>query len=149
MAFKNIVIGQRDWLDKINQALSLASAQVTEIDNVTFVDGWTVGDYKPKLRKYPFSNGTSMIILQFDVHKTMKPNLGGDFALMPDGYSPSLNFPLGGQVSVNYGGHIGGYLDLYSVPGKVCYKFWPNNGGVDGEANKDQDIHVRGSIAWI
>lgn len=39
MAFKNIVIGQRDWLDKINQALSLASAQVTEIDNVTFVDG--------------------------------------------------------------------------------------------------------------
>lgn len=149
MQYKQIVQGQRDWLNQLNQALSYIGRPYEETDAVTLLDGWMNGDHTAKLKKFPLPSGSTLVVFQFEVHKSMKPNLGGGFAAIPDTYAPSLNFLLGGQIPVNYGGHIGGYIDLYSIPGQIGYKFWPNNGGVDGEANKLQDISLRGSIAWI
>ena len=149
MQYKQIVQGQRDWLNQLNQALSYIGRPYEETDAVTLLDGWMNGEHTAKLKKYPLPSGSTLVVFQFEVHKMMAPGPYGNFAAIPEGYNPSLNFPLGGQIPVNYGGHIGGYIDLYAIPGQIGYKFWPNNGEVDPEANKQNDVTVRGAIAWI
>lgn len=149
MQYKQIVKGQRDWLNQLNQALTYIGRPYETNDAVTLLNGWSNGEHPAKLKKFPLPSGATLVVFQFEAHNTLKPNVISEFATIPEDYKPTLSFLLGGEIPVLYGGHAGGYLDLYSVRNKIGFHFIPNNGNVDADANKSNDITIRGSVAWI
>lgn len=146
-----IAHGEPQWDSKVNDAIKCMNQALTieETDSVTLLDGWTNDTQATKLKKIPLINGSALVVFQFDAYKTMQPGEVGYFAVIPDGYGLSLNFEIGGQIPVQYNGHIGGYVDLYTDGSKIGYHFFPNNGSIDGDANKPQKVSLAGSVAWI
>ena len=151
MDLKNLVPGQRDWVNTLNDDLTKLNVKSETADIVT-LNGWTKDATNSNalsgVRKYYLLDGTRLIVCQLAIKKTgVVANEDADLCSIPDGFTSGLNYLP--SVPVDYNGHEGGYLRLFFIGDKIHYHFTPLNGGVDGEAMKPQDLNVYTSLVWI
>lgn len=151
MDLKNLVPGQRDWVNTINNDLAKLSVKSETADIVT-LNGWQRDTSNTNalsgLRKYYLLDGTRLIVCQLAIKKAgVVANEDADLFSVPDDFKPGLNYLP--SISVDYGGHVGGYFRMFSMGDNIHYHFTPMNGGYESEAMKPQDINLYTSMFWI
>ncbi|MCW4387860.1 hypothetical protein [Limosilactobacillus oris] len=143
------------WLKNINNnfyAISQEFSKASSRADIVFLDGWqkdTGGsnNWPSEIIKTPMANGKYDYELKLSAYKNATPNEYGKLLIMPEGYQMSANYL--GNIPTQYGGHTGGYIQLFAVANRIEYHFVPNNGGVDGEANNAHQIELHTSITWF
>lgn len=143
----------RDWLQAINVNFGVLNPGDTQSVDLTFLNGWRKevgeGNIQSTIWKTPLSGSSkSAYLMQISASKDLNPNESATLTKIPDGYKfdPMTYIT---NVPVYYGGHTGGFLQFFMVGNELVYHFYPNNGGVDSDANKTQPVALQFSLAWI
>ena len=155
MDIKQVEPGQ-GWLEDINNnfdAISQGLSKGLTSFDLVYLNGWqkdTGGqgnNWLSRIVKKPMADGTAVYTLMLSAYKDATPNESGDLLIMPSGYKLGVNYL--GNVATQYGGHAGGYIQLYVVGSTIVYQFVPNNGNIDGEATKTHQIYLHTSLTWV
>lgn len=151
MDIKQVEPGQ-GWLEDINNnfdAISQGLSKGLTSFDLVYLNGWhkTTGGQLNQIVKKPMADGTAVYTLMLSAYKDATPNESGDLLIMPSGYKLGVNYL--GNVATQYGGHTGGYIQLYVVGSTIVYQFVPNNGNIDGEATKTHQIYLQTSLTWV
>lgn len=153
MELPQVTPGQ-GWLNSINNNFSVVSQEFSKKASradIVYLDGWQKDpnhDVRPEIWKTPMADGKFAYMLKISASKEVAPNENGKLLIIPEGYTwGGVNYL--GAIPVNYNGHVGGYAQLVAAYNELSYFFYPNNGGVDGEANSKHQIWIQDTITWI
>lgn len=153
MANVKTIEAGRNWLQTINDNFSALNPGDTQSVDLTFLNGWQKevggGNINSTIWKTPLSGSSkSAYLMQISASKDLNPNEAATLTKIPDGYKlVPMNYIT--NIPVYYGGHAGGLVELYMVGNDLDFHFYPNNGGVDSDANKTQHVMLQFSLAWI
>lgn len=114
----------RNWLVDLNNdidALGLKMEVIT--DGITFLNGWRA-DGAVKIVRIKLQGIGNLCFFQFHIAKNATAAETGDFARIPDELTPGINYFPGGEIPVKAGGHLAGYVSIYTLSkGKLGYQF--------------------------
>ena len=131
MDLTNIVPGQKDWVNVINNNFKELSRQGEKTD-VVLSDGWVAtSNGQNWVQSLPLTNGTTLKIMHLSIHNgaVRASDNFPNAVTVPSDCGVTVGPPVGKEITVTVGGHFQGTANFYGADyNHIGFGYSPLNG---------------------